>query len=176
MPKRGRGSRRITLLSFQRPRPVRATHEKGLPRGGPQKSIPPYQLRFEGLLQLSRGWTLTCAAVFGSRRMIATIARASRSPKPDELPLPRLQESAVEIRARDVQIGDDPIVHANGALADQPARFTCRRRSEDVDEERRQMDRLPIGKNGVRDLVGSLTLPNHSREVSFRLARRLLPV
>ena len=39
-----------------------------------QKSIPPYQLRLEGLLQLCRGWTLTCAAVSDSRRMIAVIA------------------------------------------------------------------------------------------------------
>src|SRR5215211_7515138 len=50
-------SRRITLLSFQRPRPVRATHEKGLRSWRPRErsDTRTYQAPVEGLSNCLEG-------------------------------------------------------------------------------------------------------------------------
>ena len=86
-PKRAEVST-FTLLSFQRPRPgsglltKKASAQKAL-----QKSILAVSGFARRALQMSRGWTRTCAAVAGSRRMVAEVDPLSRNAKPDELPL-----------------------------------------------------------------------------------------
>ena len=76
--------------------------------------------------------------------MIAAIVRASRSPKPDELPFSRLQQGALEGGPGDIELGHRVAVQPHTSLRDEPARVARRPDAEEIDEKSREMDGITI--------------------------------
>ena len=66
-------------------------------------------------------------------------------PKAHETALPGLHQSAVEAVAREIEVVDNLAVQLDSALRDHPSRFARRTEAEELDQQGRQMKRIPGG-------------------------------
>src|SRR5439155_14907867 len=102
----------------------------------------------------------------GSRGMIAAIDPRSSGPKPHETPLSGLNQGSLQPLARHVEVGGRLPVDPHAALGDQTARLTGRGDTQVFHEQGRKMDRIPVRKGGLRDLLRRLMLA-HDAGVVF---------
>src|SRR5438132_6181468 len=96
------------------------------------------------------------AACRDSRRMIAAVRVVSSGSKTCETPLSRLEESALEPGAREVDLGHRLAVQLDPALGQQAPRLAGRGDAEALDEERGQVDGVSGRQRNLRDLLGRL--------------------
>ena len=97
--------------------------------------------------------------------MIPGARGVSSAAEAHELTLPDLNEGPVESTAGNIQVGHGLAVDPDPALRDQTPRDAGGLDSEELDEKRRQVDRVSGGQVAVLDLLGLTTLAHDAREM-----------